>query len=247
MELRLATEADRKELYFLWNEAFGDGNDTIDLFFDTALKFENVPVIADEGKILSVLYLIETEIVNSTSSHSAYYIYAAATRKSHRQKGLMAELLEYSARLAGERNIDYLFLCPETEKLYNYYEKQGFKTAFYKSAEVEKYDGEEISPYSFVNWNEAMVMLDCGFQGSDFYKCKFGFAQIEKTAHHILVKYFVSGQANEFLDEIKKDFPDKSLLVCLPSDSGGKKTGMIRKISDTAPEIRSAYMGLTME
>ena len=248
MEIRLANKLDKNELYALWQEAFGDDENTIDLFFNTAVEYDNVPVISENGEIFSALYLIETEIVKAERSYGAYYVYAAATKKSQRKKGLMAKLLKYSEQLAKKRNIDCLFLRPETEKLYNYYEKQGFKTAFFEKKEPIEYKGEEISDYSFVNWDEKLVSLDCEFQDCGFFKCRYGFAQLDKTGNTVSVNYFVGSNANGILNETAKSFEGFKILVRIPAErEKGKKTGMIKAVGKNAEGLDNIYLGLTLQ
>lgn len=191
MNLRIAGKNDKNQLYRLWQEAFGDAEKDIDLFFKSVIKADNTVVGETDGKIVSALYLIEAEIVRGDNSYPAYYVYAAATDKKFRRQGIMAKLLEYSSELARQRGVDYLFLHPETEKLYGYYAKNGFKTAFYNGCDNDGY----------VKWSEEIKELD---------------------------RLLNDGEADT-------------------RDEHPGKTGMIKKINGTAPEIECAYLGITLE
>ena len=246
MELRLATQLDKHGLYALWQEAFGDSKETINLFFDAA-DYKNIPVISENGKIVSALYLIPTEIVSGSKKFSAYYIYAAATLKSQRKKGLMAKLLEFCSQLAKDRNIDYLFLKPEEEKLFNYYEKQGFKTAFYET-EKRLYKCENIKKYSYVNWNTTVFELECKFNETELFKSENGLAELETDTDSISVIAFLSENANKLFNDIKKAYPENDIFIGLPSDSKtGIKTGMLKKINDNAENPDNIYLGICLQ
>ena len=123
MNIRTANKNDKKQLYRLWNEVFGDSEDVINTFFESVIKAENTVLAEIDGYIISALYLIEAEIVSNKKAYKAYYVYAAATGKEYRKRGIMAKLLEYADSLADKRKVDYLFLHPASEKLYDYYLK----------------------------------------------------------------------------------------------------------------------------
>ncbi len=152
MNIRTAVKNDKEALFRLWREAFGDGDDVIELFFDTVIEYDNTVVAEISGEAVSALYLIPAEISHEDRLYSAYYVYAAATLKDFRKRGIMAKLLEYSDILANRRKIDYLFLHPAEEELYAYYAKNGYKTAFYEKP--DKYDGD------FVKWGKDVVELE---------------------------------------------------------------------------------------
>ena len=78
-----------KVLRRLWQEAFGDPDSFLDLFFATAYAPERCRVAMD-GELLSALYWLDC----SLEGRPVAYIYAAATHKAHRGKGVFRRLLE---------------------------------------------------------------------------------------------------------------------------------------------------------
>lgn len=152
MKIRTAVKNDKEALFRLWREAFGDGDEVIEHFFDTVIEYENTVVAEIDGEAVSALYLIPAEISHENKLYSAYYVYAAATLKSFRKRGIMAKLLEFADSLAEHRSIDYLFLHPAEEYLYAYYAKNGYETAFYEKEDT--FDGD------FVKWSEEVIELD---------------------------------------------------------------------------------------
>ena len=77
-----------------------------------------------------MLYLFSGEITINEKSYKAYYLYAAATLKTHRGRGIMAEMLAFANKTAKDRNVDLICLKPATRELYEYYGKFGYKTVF---------------------------------------------------------------------------------------------------------------------
>ena len=98
--IRLSQTKDIPDLITLWNEAFGDSEEDIRFFLDRKYIPENTVVYDDNGKIASVLFLLSGDMRISGKDYPSYYLYAAATLQSHRGKGIMGQMLEYSKNLA---------------------------------------------------------------------------------------------------------------------------------------------------
>lgn len=81
MKLRLATAEDQAFLYALWQEAFGDDEKTISLFFDRCYSPQNTLIAEQAEKPVAALYLLDTELSSGESTYALSYVYAAATKK----------------------------------------------------------------------------------------------------------------------------------------------------------------------
>jgi len=93
----------------------------------------NVPVIISDGKIISMLYLIEFELYSNTKSPgNCAYLFAAATKKDYQNNGYMSRLVDYSAELCRNRGLKAIFLFPQdkNQKLFDFYSKLGFKNIY---------------------------------------------------------------------------------------------------------------------
>ena len=128
--IRLSVSADRNGIINLWHEAFGDSVEAIELFLNNRYIPENTVVAEENGKIASMLFLLEGKLFVDSVIYNAYYLYAAATLKEFRGRGLMAEMLDFSRNLAKERNVDLICLKPAEDSLYDYYGKFGYKSVF---------------------------------------------------------------------------------------------------------------------
>ena len=152
--ISLADFSHKKELTELWIEAFEDDENFISSFLDAYMIPEyNVPVgISDDGKITSMLYLIEFELYSNTKSlGNCAYLFAAATKKEYRNNGHMSELIAYSAELCGNRGLKAIFLFPQEEnhKLFDFYSKSGFKSIYAaKKIKIKSGDKKIISDLS---------------------------------------------------------------------------------------------------
>ena len=111
----------------LWQEAFGDTDLFLDAFFDAAFSPWRCRCITEKGAVLAVLYWFEV----SCGDQRYAYLYAVATAKSHRGRGLFAMLLEDTKRVLQEAGFHGILLVPETESLARMYEKFGFSASTY--------------------------------------------------------------------------------------------------------------------
>lgn len=122
-----AEESDKPSLKSLWREAFGDTDGFIDLFFKTAFSPDRCRVVKDGNEVAAALYIFDCEALGAKTA----YIYAVATRKSHRGKGLCASLMDDTHKYLSERGYSCAVLVPSEPSLFDFYEKMGYKTCSY--------------------------------------------------------------------------------------------------------------------
>ena len=128
--IRFSLYDDIPAMTALWQEAFGDDESFINAFFKSFYTPQNVPVFVIDGEIAAMLFLLDGELSIGGKRYPAYYLYAASTKKSHRGKGLMTELLDFSARTAADRGQAFICLKPGEKELFDFYEKRGYLPAF---------------------------------------------------------------------------------------------------------------------
>lgn len=130
--IRLSRKDDLNDIIVLWNEAFGDSEDDIKFFLDSRYIPENAVVCETDGRIVSVLFLLDGMMHINGKDYSSYYLYAACTSKDFRGKGIMSDMLGFAKSLSVSRNKQFIILKPGEESLYGYYEKFGYKSVFTK-------------------------------------------------------------------------------------------------------------------
>ena len=114
----------------LWQEAFGDDESFISAFFKSFYTPQNAPITVIDGEVAAMLFLLDGEMSVGGKRYPAYYLYAACTKESHRGKGLMTELLDFSAKTAADRRRAFICLKPGEKGLFDFYEKRGYLPAF---------------------------------------------------------------------------------------------------------------------
>lgn len=131
MQCRLATTEDKRALYALWQNTFGDEPAVIDRFFPCVTP-NDIVVCGENGNPVSALYMPRVALRCGEKTLSAAYIYAAATDTAYRGRGLMTELLQFAAENARRQSLDGLYLVPAEQTLFDYYGARGFVTTFFK-------------------------------------------------------------------------------------------------------------------
>lgn len=262
MQLRVAQQKDIPKLYALWEEAFGDTKETVDLFFDTCFQMQNTLVAVCDGQVRSVVYLLRNVLQNGGKSFTASYIYAAATEKSYRGKGLMQALLTYTAETEAARDTDFLYLVPANAHLFRYYEKCGYHIAFgkrictFSRTGLQAFAETAESTVPYMAWNRTALLFaeKLAQQFGDHSICSAnGLAVWAQTGDCAEVSelYAVDGRLSELLQELLQACTAQRFLLPLPCTAAAEKcenTAMLKALSERAKaqNIKNAYVGLTL-
>ena len=139
MVIRNAIPNDYESLKALWQVAFGDQEFYIETFLRNKWKGDNCLVVEEEGRIVSMLFLLHAEIITEGKRSVAWYIYACATAPDFRGRGLMRLLLEEAYQEAISQSVFALLLVPASEELFRYYENAGFRRLYKKPLSTNEY------------------------------------------------------------------------------------------------------------
>ncbi len=119
----------------LWFKNFGDSMDYISFFFEQNLSgrdhFENQYVYLQDGKVVSMLTVLEGKFVNNCEETPFWYVYAVVTDEEYRNKGYAGEVLKHVLYVASVKKI-LVGLVPAMDSLYLFYRKFGFETFFFQ-------------------------------------------------------------------------------------------------------------------
>jgi len=124
--MQLATKTDLLGIISLWQEAFGDSPEAVSYFFKSFPHCVSY-VTEDGGEIVSMVHALPQVLSPDTP---AAYLYAVATRRSHRGRGLCRELMVFAEADLHARGFACCVLAPAELGLFDYYEGLGYKTAF---------------------------------------------------------------------------------------------------------------------
>jgi len=150
--MQLATKTDLLGIISLWQEAFGDSPEAVSYFFKSFPHCVSY-VTEDGGEIVSMVHALPQVLSPDTP---AAYLYAVATRRSHRGKGLCRELMAFAEADLHARGFACCVLAPAELGLFDYYEGLGYKTAFTRRR-VKFSGGTPISLTEYLNRREALL------------------------------------------------------------------------------------------
>lgn len=126
MRTRKTGREDIPALKALWQEAFGDEQQDIDLFFETVYPNATGFCAEDGGELVSMLFALPQTIVKEEKQLKCAYLYAVATKKDRQGEGLCSALLAYAGKGASQALFEVLLLSPASERLADFYAERGF-------------------------------------------------------------------------------------------------------------------------
>ncbi len=150
MIIRKPTGEDIPGLQEIWKEAFGDTQEAVSAFYETAFSRSCCLVAAGE-QVMGGIYWLDARI----EGRKVAYLYALAVAKPCRGQGIGKRLLETACRSLEDRGFAAALLIPAQQSLYGYYEKLGFAsfgrmqqetvTAHGPEAEITRVTAEEYA------------------------------------------------------------------------------------------------------
>ena len=105
----------------LWQEAFGDSDAFLDGFFDTGFSPRRCLCVTD-GEPVAAVYWFDCRFAGEKLA----YLYALATKKSHRGRGIARALVEETVRQLEKEEYAGALLVPGEPGLFAMYKKMGF-------------------------------------------------------------------------------------------------------------------------
>lgn len=115
--------AHRYALRALWQEAFGDSDEFLDAFEVTAFSPDRCRCISEGEEILAALYWFDV----SLDDRRLAYLYAVATAKAHRGRGLCRLLMENTHAHLAALGYKAALLVPGEPHLFALYQKLGYR------------------------------------------------------------------------------------------------------------------------
>ena len=125
LEIVAPTEAQIPYLQTLWQEAFGDPKEAVEDFFEVAYDSRRSLCATVEGLPVAALYWLDAEY----EGRRLAYLYAIATAKAHRGRGICGALMETAHVRLRKEGYAAAMLKPEGEGLFSFYRRFGYETA----------------------------------------------------------------------------------------------------------------------
>ena len=110
-------------LRLLWQEAFGDTDAFLDGFFSTAFAPQRCLCMLQQGRALSAAYWLDVQLPGGKGA----YIYAVATAKDSRGRGLAHKLMAAIHEKLQQEGYGAAILVPGEPALETFYEGMGYR------------------------------------------------------------------------------------------------------------------------
>jgi len=122
----------RDDIIKIWQESFSDSRAYVTMYFDRVYRDDEAVVHVDPlGVTVSSLLLQHYSIVFHDTVLPVGYIAGAATRRAHRGKGYMSQLMRKALAASAARGDMLCSLIPSRSALYYFYRRFGFSTVFF--------------------------------------------------------------------------------------------------------------------
>lgn len=132
---RITIMSVKDDIKRLWQEAFGDTKEFVDMYFDSVYTDADAMTLEVDGRMVSSLLLQPYLLRFHGETLPVAYVSGAATRRQSRGKGYMSQLMLNALQSARERGAMGVALIPADVYLYDYYARMDFATVFYADAQ----------------------------------------------------------------------------------------------------------------
>ena len=224
---RPAIKTDLPGILALWGEAFGDSPEAVTDFFEAFPGCISY-VAEEDGVITSMVHALSQVL---SPDIPAAYIYAVATLRSHRGRGLCRALMAFAEADLASRGFACCVLTPGEPGLFDYYEGLGYRIAFTRrrvpfpggtaiSLTEYLHRRESLLPEPHMVCDRATLAYAAEVYGLTFYETKTG----------------IAAAAPHYTAEL------------LPEDTQGNRfaCGMIKWLAEPK-ELQTAYLGFALE
>ncbi len=121
----------REKVKKLWERCFNDSKEFTELYF--RLRYNNeVNIVIESGdKVIAALQMLPYPMTFAGNIVSTSYISGACTHPDFRNRGVMHELLAQAFGRMYRNNVFFTTLIPADTRLFDYYSRMGYTTAFH--------------------------------------------------------------------------------------------------------------------
>ncbi len=139
-------------LRLLWKQAFGDTDQFLDTFFSCGFSPDRCRQLTVDGKLAAALYWFDC----SFHGKKIAYLYAVATDKAFRGRGLCRLLMDNTHRHLKHLGYEGALLVPGSADLFALYRKLGYRTCSTVSEFTCKADG--CTPLKFITAEDYFLL-----------------------------------------------------------------------------------------
>ena len=124
MIIKAPKQTDIPALRSLWKDTFGDTDAFLEIFFSTAFSTERSLCACIDSEAVGMLYWFDC----TYEGKKIAYLYAVATHRDYRGRGICHALMDEVHRLLRELGYSGVILVPAKENLFDFYARLGYET-----------------------------------------------------------------------------------------------------------------------
>ena len=113
MKIDYPTQDQTDALRQLWQEAFGDEDAFLDLFFSTAFSPDRCITATKAGETAAALYWMDCTL----EGRPVAYLYAVATARAFQRQGICRALMEHTRAVLAQLGYAGILLVPGSREL----------------------------------------------------------------------------------------------------------------------------------
>lgn len=129
MNIDYPAQSQMEQLRRLWQETFGDGDAFLDHFYTYGFAPDRCRCVTVDGQVAAALYWFDC----SLEGRPLAYLYAVATGKAFRRKGICRELMENTHDHLRYLGYAGAVLVPAEKTLFEMYGRMGYSLCSYVS------------------------------------------------------------------------------------------------------------------
>lgn len=232
-----AEEIHKEQIASLWSEAFGDKKSDVLIYLESILEY--FIVFVENKTVCGMLSMLPIRY----KGEYGRYIYAVATRLDKRGKGISTALINFAKKFIEEKEETFLVLVPQSESLFEFYEKRGFKpfSCIEQKEYYENYTADEMgtvkkitaesyeierkkffSNSNFIEWDKHMLEFAQNMYNGDFLYVSDGEQEIGTAfclvmGNTLHIKELLSNQPEKMAKILKKYYNISRVLYAFPS------------------------------
>lgn len=130
MTFDFARPEDREQLIELYDLCFPGEHEYAVWFHENVRCRYRTLVYREDGRVVSMIDLIDTALEKNGEQMKAVYLYAVATRPECRGRGIMGEMIEYTFDLLRREGTELAVLLTQNDSLFRFYDRFGFRPVF---------------------------------------------------------------------------------------------------------------------
>ena len=162
MRCRRTGPDDIPALTALWREAFGDSEAEIARFFAAVYPSAEGFAAEEDGALASMLFALPVTLAAGQTALPAAYLYAVATLRAFRGRGLAKALMAYAEKRLQKRGARAVLLVPGEPSLVGFYEPLGYGERTFLSEQTREAvcplgAGRTVSPAEYAGLRETLL------------------------------------------------------------------------------------------